>query len=82
MPCVRVSTPTGNAIVCMSRPRFKACSCGSGRRADLLCDWKVEGGTCDAKICTACTHVPAEHKDLCPTHAAEWDRRQAERASR
>lgn len=53
----------------------KRCTCGSGRPATLLCDWKVEGGTCDARLCEACTHVPAPDKDLCPKHASEWKAR-------
>lgn len=76
MICERVSLPTGgHAIVC-SGGRRKRCACG--RRADLLCDWKVEGkrsGTCDAPLCSRCTTSPAPEKDLCPEHAkafAAW----------
>lgn len=76
MICEHVPLPTGgHAIVC-SRGRRKRCACGS--RADLLCDWKVEGkrsGSCDAPICSRCTTSPAPEKDLCPKHAealAEW----------
>jgi hypothetical protein len=45
----------------------------------LLCDWKVDGGTCSAPICTTCATFPAPNKDLCPTHADAWT---AWRASR
>lgn len=77
MVCTRITLPGGGtAIVCGPKTRAKRCACGSGRPADLLCDWKVLGGTCDAAICSACTHVPAPDKDLCPTHAAEWKARQ------
>ncbi len=76
MICERVPLPQGgHAIVC-SGGRRKRCACG--RRADLLCDWRVEGkrsGTCDAPICATCTTSPAPEKDLCPKHAgafAEW----------
>lgn len=76
MPCTFVPLPGGGtAIVCGPRARPKRCSCGSGRPATLLCDWKVEGGTCDAPLCEACSHVPAPEKDLCPKHAAEWKAR-------
>lgn len=73
MPCRVVTLPGGGrAIVCGPTPRSKRCACGSGLMATQLCDWKVEGGTCDAPICKACTHVPAPDKDLCPIHAAAW----------
>lgn len=76
MVCTPVTLPGGGfAIVCGPRQKFKPCGCGSGKPANLLCDWKVEGGTCDAPICPACSHVPAPSKDICPTHAAEWKAR-------
>lgn len=70
----------GRAIVCgTGRPRAK---CRCGRPATLLCDWKLptrRSGTCDAPLCPACTAAPAPGKDLCPDHAAEWQRRLAAR---
>jgi hypothetical protein len=57
----------GSAIVCTQTRR---CKCG--RRAPLLCDWKVPGkrsGTCDAPICARCTTSPQPGKDLCANHA-------------
>lgn len=73
MPCQHVKLPGGGtAIVCGPRQRVPKCKCGSGRPADLLCDWKVGEGTCDAKICSACSTSPAEDKDLCPAHAEAW----------
>lgn len=74
MPCQHVKLPGGGtAIVCGPRQRVPKCKCGSGRGADLLCDWKTdEGKTCDAKICEACATKPAEDKDLCPAHAEAW----------
>lgn len=75
MVCTRVQIGGVTAIVCTSRPRFKVCACGSGKRATLLCDWKVTGkksGTCDAAICSACATSPAADKDLCPSHARAW----------
>lgn len=82
MICTSVKVPGGVAIVCSSR-RGKKCPCG--RRATLLCDWKVKtkrSGTCDAPLCERCTTHPRAHgvtnfdKDLCAAHAAEWERRQ------
>lgn len=73
MICDTLTLPDGTrAIVCSSGNR-KGCACG--RRADLLCDWKVptrKSGTCDAPICSSCTTSPAPDKDLCPTHAAAF----------
>jgi len=71
MTCDRVPMPGGGvAIVCSQTRR---CKCG--RRATLLCDWKVPAkasGTCDAPICERCTTSPAPDKDLCPKHAEEF----------
>lgn len=75
MTCEFVPMPGGGtAIVC--GPRRKHDKCGCGRRATLLCDWKMEtvhsSGTCSKPICTRCTTSPAPDKDLCPAHAAEY----------
>lgn len=76
MVCRTVTLPTGErAIVCGPRPKAKKCACG--RRAPLLCDWKVgtglqKGRTCDVPICASCATSPVEGKDLCPRHAAAW----------
>lgn len=79
MPCHHVNIGGTRAIVCTSRGRRpKPCSCGSGKPADLLCDWKVpnkRSGTCDRPLCAACSHVPAPNKDLCPEHAKQWKAR-------
>lgn len=72
MPCTHVRIGTGNAIVCGPRRKPKPCSCNGGRPATLLCDWKVEGGTCDKPICTDCSTSPAPNKDLCVEHAEAW----------
>lgn len=77
MTCERVTMPGGvTAIVCGPRRR-----CACGRRATLLCDWKVptkKSGTCDAPVCVDCAVSPAAGKDLCRKHAAafgEWQRK-------
>lgn len=80
MPCEHVTLPGGGtAIVCGPRRRKpKPCACGSGLPATQRCDWKMPArhtGTCDAWLCTDCTHVPAPDKDLCRKHAAEWKAR-------
>lgn len=79
MACERVTLPGGQrAIVCGPRKPKKRCGCG--RPADLLCDWKVEGGTCDQPICNRCTMSPAPDKDLCPAHAVDFKAYQARKA--
>ena len=78
MACNFVTLPNGGkAIVCTSERRKLCFECG--RPADRECDWKVpehRSGTCDAPICSRCSYVPAPDKDLCPTHAREWQARQ------
>ena len=80
MTCTPVTLPAGgHAIVCGSSAR-----CRCGRRAPLLCDWKVperRSGTCDTPVCERCTTSPTAGKDLCPTHAAAWADWLAERRS-
>jgi hypothetical protein len=67
MVCTSVTLPGGQrAIVCGPRGPVRKCACGA--RAQLQCDWKVDGGTCDAWIYEACTTMPAAGKDICPTH--------------
>lgn len=80
MTCEVVTLPGGfKAIVCGPRRR-KRCACG--RPANLLCDWKVGGGTCDAPICASCSTSPAEGRDLCQAHAIEFERWKAERSEK
>lgn len=84
MPCEHVQLPSGgSAIVCTTGRRPKCVGCGKPAR--LLCDWKVptkRHGTCDAPICASCSTKPAPGKDLCPDHAAAYERWSAERADR
>ena len=72
MQCQVVPMPGGgNAIVCGPTTR---CKCG--RKARLLCDWKMPSkasGTCDKPLCSSCTFSPAPDKDLCPKHKAEFE---------
>jgi hypothetical protein len=79
--CTLFQLPDGSrGIVCTSEPA-KRCRCG--KRATLLCDWKVparKSGTCDAPICTSCAASPAPDKHLCTAHAEQWRLWQARRA--
>lgn len=84
MTCTTVHLDNGSrAIVCTGRRSRQRCV-GCGKPAVLLCDWKVptnKSGTCDAPVCTSCTHVPAPEKDLCPAHRDEWLARKAGEAA-
>lgn len=63
------------------RPKCRGC----GIPARLICAWKTPGvkrGTCDAPICETCGTNVDEGKDLCPTHAADYERWVAERLDR
>ena len=84
MPCIPFTTPEGGRGFACTVRRAKACSCGSRRTANLLCDWKDPSrstGTCDQPLCSSCTSSPAPGKDLCPTHAEAWAARQARKAN-
>ncbi len=78
MPCQHAKLPDGtSAIVCVcTRGRGRRCvHCGGP--ASQLCDFPVlRGGcktTCDASLCRHCTTRIAGDRDLCRTHAAQWD---------
>ena len=72
---VHIRLPGGVCILRMAGKRPKNCPCGV--LSTRLCDWKVGAGrTCDAPLCDNCTSSPAPGKDICPTHAAEWKKRQ------
>jgi hypothetical protein len=79
MKCDTVKLPNGShAIVCGQRPKRKRCEKCGANWATRLCDWKLGvGKTCDVALCVGCTSAPAQDKDLCPDHAAEWASRQS-----
>jgi hypothetical protein len=81
MPCEKYHTGGGGTvIICTGRGAKRKPNCACGYTGTRLCDWKIGGGkTCDTPICPRCTFEPAEDKDLCPKHAAEWKRRLAAR---
>ena len=72
MPCTVFKTENGWGIAC-SRGAKRATKCSVCGRlgADKLCDWKMEGGTCDRPLCSRCAvHVSGEDLDFCPSH--DW----------
>jgi len=73
--CERVPLPDGTSfIVCGMRSNRRYCACG--RKAEILCDWKVEGkksGTCDKPICAQHAKQVAPGKHLCPEHQRQWE---------
>lgn len=81
MTCTPINIPgVGTGFICTRGPRARRKPCsGCGRPADLLCDWKVDGGTCDAPVCDQCTTSPAKDKDLCPAHAKAYEEWKAKR---
>lgn len=38
--------------------------------SSFLCDWPVDGGTCDAPLCAEHAHQVGRDRHYCPTHAA------------
>ena len=54
---------------------------GHGRRpsvrclgiSEFLCDWPVQGGTCDAPLCAEHATDIGQGRHLCPTHAPRRD---------
>lgn len=80
MTCHHVLVPGGGAAIVCGPSR----KCRCGKRATLLCDWKVPGkrsGTCDHPLCAGCSSNPDEGKDLCPAQAGDFDRWRQDRAA-
>ena len=61
----------GNTVILCGRDRVHACHvCQS--IADYLCDWKVDGGTCDVPMCEEHRHNVRKNRDLCFCHMNAW----------
>lgn len=67
MKCRVVRVGDTAAIVCGSAPRAKKCACG--RPATILCDYPVNGGTCDRACCTFHRVNVGPDRDYCLEHA-------------
>ena len=61
----------GNPVILCGRDRVYACHvCQSF--AGYLCDWKVDGGTCDVPMCDEHRHNVDKNRDLCFRHMNAW----------
>lgn len=47
----------------------KACRCLA--MSSILCDWPVEGGTCDAPLCEEHAQAIGPDQHFCPIHLAK-----------
>lgn len=54
----------------------KACRCRA--ISTILCDWPVEGGTCDAPLCADHAQATGPDTHLCPVHVARMRETTAE----
>lgn len=68
MPCRTFRSADGkvNAIICGGRSRRK---CACGRPSEVLCDFPVNGKTCDKPCCRMHAKRVAEDRDYCVEHA-------------
>jgi hypothetical protein len=62
-PCCANVEINGRAQRCMAMSAF-------------LCDWPVDGGTCDAPLCADHAHQVAADRHYCPRHRGEQLRTQ------
>lgn len=61
----------GQPVIACGRTKIQACHV-CGEIAGKLCDWKVNGGTCDVPMCDTHAHQVGPNKDLCFRHANVW----------
>lgn len=72
MKCSPVVVEGVSVILCGSE-RIQACIVCQAP-ASYLCDWKVDGGTCDKPLCEKHRFNVAKGKDLCFAHNNAWER--------
>lgn len=61
----------GHTVILCGREKVHACGqCGS--IACHLCDWKIDGGTCDVAMCEDHRHNVGKNRDLCWQHMNAW----------
>jgi len=61
-------SPPAQCVARVKRDGRAARCCGI---STLLCDWPVEGGTCDAPLCPEHGVEVARDRHFCPTHLAQ-----------
>ncbi len=70
MTCSTVKIAGNEVIIC---GRIKLERCGQcGAIAGHLCDWKIDGGTCDEPMCEDHWHNVGKNRDLCWRHMNAW----------
>lgn len=62
--CARVPAST----IYPDAPKDRTWRCRA--MSTFLCDWPVEGGTCDAPLCPEHAHQVGPDRHLCPIHFA------------
>ena len=60
--------PPAQCVARVERDGRPAKCCGI---STLLCDWPVDGGTCDAPLCAEHGHQVGADRHYCPRHRAE-----------
>lgn len=70
MTCSSVKV-AGHEVILCGKQRFHRCVV-CGEISLYACDWKVDGGTCDAPMCEEHRHNIGKDKDLCWRHMNAW----------
>jgi len=73
MACAVIKNGEDGVIFVCGKHDIKPCK-RCGFLADYLCDWPVDGGTCDAALCRSHAANIGEQYDLCPIHAKIYRR--------
>ncbi len=69
MPCYVIRDGNSVGFACVRGTSKRKLQCKyCGRPADLLCDFPVDGKTCDAPICPHCSYRVASDIDYCRIH--------------
>ena len=75
MPCTTLKLKDGGVVIACTRGRRTKARCEHCglNPVDKLCDFplsgRLEGKTCDRKLCRHCAVSVGKNKDYCPAHA-------------